>query len=217
MSIRKKPYYRGMTVPNGIDYSSMSSWSSATRASSGWDLHASSGDRGRFSSEDDERAKPRYISTPDWVEKIEDLTAECFEIGGYSCEVVAVCYKPERTLGVGFAKVYIVDKKTGQPFPQMKGVWKEVFKRRKDLENPYRQTCSVSEDGRVSGAFGIPDFISLSDAVQDMLVVWSEWEEFPKVETYEMVEKLHQAKLDVATMRREVKSNSINGGCHEPP
>ena len=209
MSIRKKPYYRGMTVPNGIGYSSMP-WSSSPVATSGWDLHASSGDRGRFSSEDDERAKPRYISTPDWVEKIEDLTAECFEIGGYSCEVVAVCYKPERTLGVGFAKVYIVDKKTGQPFPQMKGVWKEVFKRRKDLENPYRQTCSVSEDGRVSGAFGIPDFISLSDAVQDMLVVWSEWEEFPKVETYEMVEKLHQAKLDVATMRREVKSNSIN-------
>jgi len=190
----------------------MPSWRVASSQDAGWDLHVSSSERGRFVSEDDERAKPRYIPTPDWVEHIEDLNAECFDMGGFNCKVMAVCYKPERTLGVGFAKVYIVDKKTGQPFPQMKGVWREVFRRRAehDMHDPYRQTCRIDEDGKLTGAFGIPDFISLSDTVQDILVVWAEWSEFPKVSDFGVVEKLHQAKRDVAAMRAEVKSNTIN-------
>ena len=164
--------------------------------------------------------KPKYIPTPDWVEKIEGHNIECFEMGGYDVGVIAACYKPDHTLGVGFAKVYIVDKKTDQPFPQMKGIWKETKNRDATvkLDAMFRSLysrCGIDEDGRLSGAFGIPDIMSINNVIQDMLVVWDEWREFPNVSDYSMVKRLQKAKQDVDAMQSQMKHRYIEKDIEE--
>jgi len=165
--------------------------------------------------------KPEFIGpTPDWVERIDGYSEEAFDITSdpqYDNErIVAVCYKPERTLGVGFTKVFVADKDLKNVFPQMKGVWKET-KIRIDSEKldilyrPDRSRCKIDDDGRISSAFGIPDLPSLLYVVREMYDVWLDWQEFPNVGEFSMVEKLKQAKRDVAAMQREMDENHING------
>ena len=162
--------------------------------------------------------KPKFIPTPDWVERIEGYSEEAFDITNgpqYSNErIVAVCYKPEKTLGVGFTKVFFADKDLKNVFPQMKGMWKET-QRRIDSETalypPKIGKCKIDGVGRISSAFGIPDLPSLLDIVLEMYTVWLDWHEFPNVGEFSMVKRLIQAKQDVATMQREMSSNRING------
>ena len=215
MSIRK-PYYKisSATGQANSEWTNASGWYVSRQDTDG-DLYKVSIDRGGYATREEEYAKPKFVPTPEWVEQIEDHNAECFDMGGYHCKVMAVCYKPAHTMGVGFSKVYILDNSTYQPFPQMKGVWKETKHRRENqkmdaMYRPMYPKCSIEEDGRLSGPFGIPDVPSLSDVIQDMLIVWDEWKEFPKVETYEMVERLREAKRDVAVMQREMEGNGIN-------
>ena len=161
--------------------------------------------------------KPEFIPTPDWVERIEGYSEEAFELYDgcprYVKErIVAVCYKPERTLGVGFTKVFFADEDLKNVFPQMKGVWKETQKR-VESENTICESrigrCKIDGDGRISGAFGIPDLPSLMDVVQEMYTVWLDWYEFPNTSEFSMVKKLKQAKRDVAVMQREMSDNHI--------
>lgn len=213
MSIRK-PYYKISSATGHASSEWTNGWTVSRQDTDG-DLYKVSIDRGGYATREEEYAKPEFVPTPEWVEQIEDLNAECFDMGGYHCKVMAVCYKPAHTMGVGFSKVYILDNSTHQPFPQMKGVWKETKHRRENqkldaMYRPMYPKCSIEEDGRLSGPFGIPDVPSLSDVIQDMLVVWDEWKEFPKADTYEMVERLREAKRDVAVMRREMEGNGIN-------
>ena len=162
--------------------------------------------------------KPEFIPTPEWVERIEGYSEEAFDMTygpRYVNErVVAVCYKPERTLGVGFTKVFFADNDLKNVFPQMKGVWTETQKRiesENTLCGSKIGTCKIDGDGRISSAFGIPDLPSLMDVVQEMYTVWIDWHEFPNVNEFSMVNKLKQAKRDVAAMQREMSENHING------
>ena len=164
--------------------------------------------------------KPEFIPTPAWAERIEGYSEEAFDISSgpsYDGEkIVVVCYKPDRTLGVGFAKVYMADKGLKNAFPQMRGVWKETKSRMdsKKLDVLYRQNisrCKIDDDGRVSSSFGIPDLPSLMDVVQEMYTVWLDWHEFPNASEFSMVKRLKQAKRDVAKMQREMSENRING------
>lgn len=162
--------------------------------------------------------KPEFIDpTPDWVERIDGYSEETFDITSgpqYDNErIVAVCYKPERTLGVGFMKVFFADKDLKNMFPQMKGIWKETYRRDSEttLYPPKISKCKIDGNGRISSAFGIPDLQSLLDVVREMYTVWLDWYEFPNVGEFSMVKKLKQAKRDVATMQREMSSNRING------
>ena len=167
--------------------------------------------------------KPEFIPTPDWVERIEGYSEEAFELYDgcprYANErIVAVCYKPERTLGVGFTKVFLADNDLKNVFPQMKGVWAETQKRiesENTLCGPKIGTCKIDGDGRISSAFGIPDLPSLMDVVQEMYTVWLDWQEFPNASEFSMVRKLKQAKRDVAVMQREMSENHINGKIEE--
>ena len=218
MSIRKPHNHVTTISANGTGgYSNVPEWVTSTcdedaykvlnsgiRISKGW------GDIG----EQVEIQKPKFIPTPEWVEHIDGHNTECFELGGYDVGVIAACYKPDHTLGVGFAKVYIVDKKTGQPFPQMKGVWEETKNRdaTAKLDAMFRNLyskCGIDEDGRLSGAFGIPDIMSINNVIQDMLVVWDEWREFPNVSDFSMVKRLQKAKKDVAAMQSQMENKYI--------
>lgn len=225
MSIRKPHNHVTTISANGTGgYSTCPEWVTSTcdegaykltrnpgiRISSGW------GDIG----EQVEVRKPQFIPTPGWVEHIDGHNTECFELGGYDVGVVAACYKPDHTLGVGFAKVYIVDKKTGQPFPQMKGVWKETKNRDATVKmdamfRSLYSRCGIDEDGRLSGAFGVPDVVSINNVIQDMLVVWDEWREFPNVSDFSMVKRLQQAKKDVAAMQSQMTHKYIEKDIEE--
>ena len=111
---------------------------------------------------------PEFIPTPGWVERIDGYIEEAFDMTTgprYVNErIVAVCYKPERTLGVGFTKVFLADNDLKNVFPQMKGVWEET-QRRIESENTLCGakigTCKIDGNGRISSAFGIPDLPSL--------------------------------------------------------
>ena len=161
---------------------------------------------------------PEFIPTPTWAERIEGYIDEAFELYDgcprYVNErIVAVCYKPERTLGVGFTKVFFADKDLKNVFPQMKGVWTETQKRIESENTLYGSKiskCKITGDGRISSAFGIPDLPSLMDVVQEMYTVWLDWHEFPNASEFSMVKKLKQAKRDVAVMQREMNENHIN-------
>ena len=84
-----------------------------------------------------EADQPIFIPTPDWVDRVEGYSEEAFDLSGgpaYDGEkIVAVIHKPSRTLGVGFAKVYITDKDMTKMFPQMRGIWRET-KSRMEME-----------------------------------------------------------------------------------
>ena len=164
--------------------------------------------------------KPKFIPTPEWVEHIDGHNAECFYMGGYDVGVIAVCYKPDHTLGVGFAKVYIVDNETGKPFPQMKGIWKETKNRDATVKmdamfRSLYSRCGIDEDGRLSGAFGVPDVMSINSVIQDMLVVWDEWREYPNESDFSMVKQLQQAKKDVAAMQSQMTHKYIEKDIEE--
>ena len=161
--------------------------------------------------------KPEFIPTPAWAERIEGYIDEAFELYDgcprYVNErIVAVCYKPERTLGVGFTKVFFAYKDFKNVFPQMKGLWKET-QRRIDSETTSFgariSKCKMDGDGRISSAFGIPDLPSLMDVVQEMYTVWLDWHEFPNTSEFSMVNKLKQAKRDVAAMQRQMENKYI--------
>ena len=170
--------------------------------------------------------KPEFIPTPDWVERIEGYSEEAFDVTSgprYVNErVVAVCYKPERTLGVGFTKVFFADNDLKNVFPQMKGVWAETQKRIESENTTYGariSTCKIDCNGRISSAFGIPDLPSLMDVVREMYTVWLDWQEFPNASEFSVVRKLKQAKRDVAVMQREMSlERDMRKGrrCHEP-
>jgi polyribonucleotide nucleotidyltransferase len=50
---------------------------------------------------------------------------------------------------------------------------------------------------------------AMCNVIQDMLVVWDEWKEFPDVSDFDMVKRLHQAKKDVAAMQSQMENKYI--------
>ena len=226
MSIRKPHNHITTISTNGTgEYSTVPEWVTSTCDEDAYKVTRNPGiqiSRGMWDDigEQVEMRKPKFIPTPEWVEHIDGHNAECFEMGGYDVGVIAACYKPDHTLGVGFAKVYIVDKNTGQPFPQMKGVWKETKNRdaTAKLDVMFRslyQKCDIDEDGRLTGAFGVPDIMSINNVIQDMLVVWDEWSEFPNVSDFSVVKQLQQAKKDVAAMQSQMTHKYIEKDIEE--
>lgn len=166
--------------------------------------------------------QPIFIPTPDWADRIEGYSDEAFDLNGLPAydgeKIVVVIHKPSRTLGVGFAKVYITDNGMKKMFPQMRGIWKETKSRMESesekLDIFYRQNisrCKIDDDGRVSSSFGIPDMQSIMDVVQKMYTIWLDWQQFPNIGEFSIVRTLLQAKRDVDIMQSELSHNRIKG------
>ena len=216
MSIRKP--HNQASISNASGYLTIPNMNAST--SSDWTVPYLSNEWSNVSATGStwEIKNPEFIPTPDWAERIEGYLAESFELYDgcprYVNErIVAVCYKPERTLGVGFTKVFFTDNDLKNVFPQMKGVWEETHRRIESENTMYKSrinTCKIDGNGRISSAFGIPDLPSLMDVVQKMYTVWLDWHEFPNASEFSMVKKLKQAKRDVAVMQREMEGNGIN-------
>jgi hypothetical protein len=57
--------------------------------------------------------------------------------------------------------------------------------------------------------------MSINNVIQDMLVVWDEWREFPNVSDFSMVKRLQQAKKDVAAMQSQMTHKYIEKDIEE--
>ena len=70
------------------------------------------------------------VDVPKWVPKEDGYKATSAQrIGKRGSTAYVVTYAPTKTMGVGFSKVFIVDSKTKKPFPKMKEMWEEMYKR----------------------------------------------------------------------------------------
>lgn len=149
------------------------------------------------------------IMPPDWAEDIPDYhISSCWWKGAGACgAMVVMTYMADDICNCvrGFAKVYaLVDvdpyEKTGKPFPQMKGIWKELCRHNK------RGQYTISEDGRICNDIG--DFPSENDvkaAIYDISSMYDSWVKFPEAPDWGVVQKLHEAQQAVDQMRVETK------------
>lgn len=70
------------------------------------------------------------VDVPKWVPKEDGYKATSAQrIGKRGSSAYVVTYAPTKTMGVGFSKVFIVESKTQKPFPKMKEMWEEMYKR----------------------------------------------------------------------------------------
>ena len=117
---------------------------------------------------------------------------------------IIVEYKPMHTLGVGYAKIYIVGK-DNQPFPRMKEIWEETHRnwckgRKHNPQAPIEGT--IAPTGEIRDQYGsvAPSFDAMHKFLLSMNLLYSNWKYFPDATSYEKVEKLKQALEDVRTM-----------------
>lgn len=151
------------------------------------------------------------IMPPDWVEDIPDYhISSCWWKGAGACgAMIVMTYMADDPCNCvrGFAKVYaLVDvdpyEKTGNPFPQMKGIWKELSRHNK------RGQYTISEDGRIRNDMG--DFPSDNDvkaAIYDISSMYDSWAKFPEAEDWNSVQKLHEAWGIVEQFKDEEKNH----------
>ena len=117
---------------------------------------------------------------------------------------IIVEYKPMHTLGVGYAKIYIVGK-DNQPFSRMKEIWEETHRnwckgRKHNPQAPIDGTIAPSGEIRDQYGSVAPSFDALHKFLLSMNLLYSNWKYFPNATSYEKVEKLKQALEDVRTM-----------------
>lgn len=151
------------------------------------------------------------IMPPDWAEDIPDYhISSCWWKGAGACgAMIVMTYMADDPCNCvrGFAKVYaLVDvdpyEKTGNPFPQMKGIWKELCRHNK------RGQYTISEDGRIRNDIG--DFPSDNDvkaAIYDISSMYDSWAKFPEAEDWNAVQKLHEAWGIVEQFKDEEKNH----------
>ena len=117
---------------------------------------------------------------------------------------IVVEYKPMHTLGVGYAKIYIVGK-DDQPFPRMKEIWEETHRnwckgRKHNPQTPIDGTIAPTGEIRDQYGSDAPSFDALHKFLLSMNLLYSNWKYFPNATSYKKVEKLKQALESVRAM-----------------
>ena len=146
------------------------------------------------------------IDLPDWAEKIEGFVPTAFGFPHRRRHIVIVKYVPKSTLDLPFIRVVFLDP-SGNPAKCMSAIYKELVKgnKRSMVEKPYR----ITEEGNVTGVFGIPDNDGLERVVYDIECYYNYFKDFPNETDIEMVKKLLEAKDAVRRMVMETKTEHI--------
>ena len=143
----------------------------------------------------------RNIPMPSWaVEENGCVPHKAIKVGNG----IVVEYKPIRTLGVGYAKIYIVGK-DGQPFPKMKEIWEEthqiwVDERKHNPKTPIDGTIAPTGEIRDQYGSDAPSFDALHKFLLNMNLLYSNWRYFPNVKSYKKVNELRDALESVRAM-----------------
>lgn len=165
------------------------------------------------------------VEIPEWAAADKEYKPiEAKKLGSGGNSIIAITYSPTHTLGMGYAKVYLVESKTNKPFAHMEGIWQELHNRSKSMSkssanvgilNPmeynYRGSAmdgkylpssniTISPTGELRNAFGIPSFQDLYGVIKELYQIYREWRVFPNAETFDSVRKLRDAKNKVYAM-----------------
>lgn len=119
---------------------------------------------------------------------------------------IVVEYKPIGTLGVGYAKIYIVGKDQ-QPFSGMKGIWAEthqiwINERKSNPQSPIEVT--ITKTGEIRDKYGsnVPPFDVLLIFLVIIHGLYSKWKYFPNARSFSEVKFLTTALSTVKYMSK---------------
>lgn len=169
------------------------------------------------------------VEIPEWAKMDKDfhpVNAEKVELNGdYP---LMVTYAPNTTLGVGYKRVFIVEKSSQKPFGKMKEMWKELRKRSekkaktKDIYSSSNSISSIStvyanmvfpkgygipdnitilENGELRNAFGVPSTSDVYGIVYELVAMYNDWRKFPNETEFGSIERLKEAMNKVGRMQ----------------
>lgn len=146
------------------------------------------------------------IDLPDWADKVEGYVPTAFGFPHRRKHVVVVKYMPKNTLDLPFIRVVFLDP-SGNPAKCMPSIYRELVKENKSsiVEKPYK----ITEEGNVTGLFGVPDNDGIERAVYDIECYYDYFKDFPNETDIEVVKRLNDAKDAVRRMVMETKSEHI--------
>lgn len=169
------------------------------------------------------------VKIPDWANMDKDfhpVNAEKF--GQNDCYPMIVTYAPNTTLGIGYKRVFIVEKSTDKPFGKMKEMWKELRKRSEEkakAKDIYSSSPSIPaintvyanmvfrkgygipdnitilENGELRGAFGVPETSDIYGIVYELVSMYNDWRKFPNETEFGSIERLKEAMNKVSRMQ----------------
>ena len=169
------------------------------------------------------------VEIPEWTKMDKDyhpVNAEKFGLNGdYP---LMVTYSPNTTLGIGYKRVFIVEKASQKPFGKMKEMWKELRKRSQEkakTKGIYSSPPSISsistayanvvfpkgygipdnitilENGELRGAFGVPETSAIYGIVYELVSMYNDWRKFPNETEFGSIERLKEAMNNVGRMQ----------------
>jgi hypothetical protein len=151
--------------------------------------------------------RPQYdIELPPWVEVPEDCYVASCRMQDYrnSHAAVVVFYKKPGSFewGRGYAKVYVYDDNNANLFPQMKGIIREMRKRKLNFGS---QAYDISEEGEIREYMtrDIPSEDTVRNVAMSMMELRERWRGYPNIDNFETVEKLEKAKKAIRKMHAE--------------
>ena len=169
------------------------------------------------------------VEIPKWAKMDKDyhpVNAEKFGLNGdYP---MLVTYAPNSTLGIGYKRVFIVEKSSQKPFGKMKEMWKELRKRSEEkakTKGIYSSPPSISsistayanvvfpkgygipdnitilENGELRSAFGVPETSDIYGIVYELVSMYHDWRKFPNETEFGSIEHLKEAMNKVSRMQ----------------
>ena len=155
------------------------------------------------------------VEIPEWAKMDKDYhptIAERFEIENGDNYSFVVTYASNSTIGgVGFKRIFIVEKSTQKPFQKMKGIWNEL----KVWSEGISLKITISDDGKLRNAFGAPSTpeIYTCGIVAKIVSLHNDWRKFPNESDYKSVENLKEAMNKISMM--QMCSGDIEGEINE--
>jgi hypothetical protein len=139
---------------------------------------------------------------------------------------VVVTYSPNSTLGIGYKRVFIVEKSTQKPFPQTREMWIELRNRsiakrtNKAITTTYANipvytgfpkgsrisdNITICDKGELRSAFGVPKTEEIYGIVLELCSIYNDWRKFPNETDYAVIETLKEAKNRIYIMQHHAK------------
>jgi hypothetical protein len=101
------------------------------------------------------------------------------------------------------------------PFKQMESMCKELSKYNKEeleLHGMYvAKDYTINDDGKIRDKTNgfLPDANCVEHVMEDLFMLYKDWEKFPNVKDYETVRKLIQAEKDIDSLNQELEWHHI--------
>lgn len=150
------------------------------------------------------------VEIPDWANMDKNYHPSAAERIGIDDRdhPLAVTYVPNSTVGgVGFKRIFMVEKSTQKPFQKMKEIWNELKMWNEEQSNGevYGHRTSlkitISDDGKLRTAFGVPSTTDIYGIVAKTVSLYNDWRKFPNESDFRSVENLKEAMNRISRMQ----------------